>query len=68
MLVHNIALVNMGYFPDRIVVLLIGNYDDYFYDDQKVKIPPRKKIKQIGVYKYESKGGMIKTVPAVAIK
>lgn len=67
-LVHNIALVNMGYFPDRIVVLLIGNYDDYFYDDQKVKIPPGKKIKQIGVYKYESKGGMIKTVPAVAIK
>ena len=65
---HNIALAHMGYYPDRIVVLLIGDNDDYFYDGQKLKAPYGKKIKQIGIYKYESKGGMFKTVPAVAIK
>lgn len=67
-LVHNIALANMGYFPDTIIVLIIGNNDDYFYDNQKVKTPPGKKIKQIGIYKYETKDGNFKTVPAVAIK
>lgn len=67
-LADNIALAHMGYYTDRIVVLLVGNTDDYFYDDQKLKAPYGKKIKQIGIYKYESKGGMFKTVPAVAIK
>ena len=50
------------------VVLVIGNAEENFYDDQKIEISNDKKIKQIGIYKYKTKDGYDKTVPAVVIQ
>lgn len=57
-----------------------GNRDSYFgltvlfftegkvyYDDEIIKIPKGKCVRQVGVYKYETNGGMWKTVPIVSI-
>ena len=64
----NMALAETGKYPDRIMVLLI-NYDDKsYYDDQKIEVPANKCAKQIGIYKYSTKIGIEKTVPAVVIK
>ena len=49
-------------------VLLLDNNGKLFYDDEKVKIPTKKCAKQIGVYTYETKAGLQKTVPAVVIE
>jgi hypothetical protein len=64
----NIALAETGKYPDQIMILLI-NYDNKsYYDDQKIKIPANKCARQIGTYKYETKMGINKTVPAVIIE
>jgi len=64
----NMALAETGKFPDRIMVLLI-NYDGKsYYDNQKIGIPTNQCAKQIGTYKYTTKMGIDKTVPAVVIK
>ena len=39
-----------------------------YYDDQIIKIPSGKCVKQIGVYKYQTKDGFEKTVPIVDIR
>ena len=67
-LYQNVALAKIGDFPNDIVILLLGNEDDYFYDDQKIQIASGKAIKQVGIYKYETKNEDFKTVPAIAIK
>lgn len=64
----NIALVKAGSFPNEFLMLLIGEDDDLFYDNQKINIPEGKFAKQVGIYQYDSKGGEVKTVPAVKIK
>ena len=65
---NNIALATIEEGYSYIVVLLIGTQYDYFYDDQRIRVPSGKQIKQIGIYKYETKDGNFKTVSAVAIK
>ena len=50
------------------VVLLIGNRDKLFYDNEIVKNPAKHCAKQIGVYTYQAKDETIKTVPAVSIE
>lgn len=64
----NIALVKSGSFPNEILMLLIGEDDDLYYDNQKINLPEGKSAKQVGIYQYNSKGGELKTVPAVKIK
>ena len=64
----NMALAETVQFPEGILVLLI-NYDNKsYYDDQKIRIPPNKCARQIGIYNYTSQMGVIKTVPAVVIE
>lgn len=55
------------YDSDRILVLLIGDEKDNFYDQQKINIPSGKAVKRIGTYTYPTKAST-KTVPAVEIK
>ena len=64
----NTALVKAGVFPNEILMLLIGNDDDLYYDNQKINIPEGKAAKQVGVYQYNTKSGELKTIPAVKIK
>lgn len=64
----NIALVKSGTFPNEILMLLIGDDDDLYYDNQKINIPNGKVAKQVGIYQYNTKSGELRTIPAVKIK
>lgn len=64
----NTALVKAGSFPNEILMLLIGDDDDLYYDNQKINIPEGKSAKQVGIYQYNTKNGELKTIPAVKIK
>jgi tetratricopeptide (TPR) repeat protein len=70
----NVAVAGMGYMPDGEIVLFIGNPDDKFYERQNIRIPPGKKIKQVGTCRVKCKlkkqgfDGATKIIPAVIIK
>ena len=50
-----------------ITVMIIGNENDHFYDDQIIKKTSGKKFYQVGTYKYQTKSEDFKTVPMVAL-
>lgn len=50
------------------IILLLDNNGKFFYDGEKIKMPTKKCAKQIGVYTYETKAEIQKTVPAVIIE
>ena len=50
------------------LVLLIDENGRLFYDGEIVKNPTKKCAKQIGVYQYQTKAEIMKTVPAVIIE
>lgn len=50
------------------VVLIIASDDSHYYDDQVVKKSSGKKFMQVGTYRYETKQGFVKTVPAVVLQ
>ena len=50
-----------------ITVMIIGNENDHFYDDQIIKKTSVKKFYQVGTYKYQTKSEDFKTVPIVAL-
>ena len=64
----NAALVKAGSFSNEILMLLLGDDDDLYYDEQKISIPEGKSAKQAGIYQYTAKSGQLKTIPAVKIK
>lgn len=49
------------------VVLFVNDEGKYYYDDEIIKIPSGKCIRQVGVYRYPTKSGFEKTVPVVKI-
>lgn len=53
--------------PTGIVVLLINEEGNYYYDDQIIKVPTGKCARQVGVYTYPTKMEIEKTVPIVKI-
>ena len=53
---------------DDILVLMLGDENTHFYDEQKITIPNGKCAKQVGTYQYNAKNGVMKTVPVVIIK
>lgn len=50
-----------------LVVLFRNETPNSFYDEQRIKVPNGKCVRQIGVYKYETNLGSYKTVPVVCI-
>ena len=50
-----------------ITVMIIGNENDHFYDEQIIKKTSGKKFYQVGTYKYQTKSEDFKTVPIVAL-
>ena len=64
----NTALAKAGNFPNEILMLIVGDDDDLYYDDQKINIPEGKAAIQVGIYQYNTKSGELKTIPAVKIK
>ena len=49
------------------VVLLLPETDNGYYDDQSITVPRGKSLMQIGIFKYENKEEMVKTVPIVKV-
>lgn len=54
--------------PTGLVVLFLNKEGVSYYDDQVIKVPTGKCVKQIGTYKYLTKTGFEKTVPVVDIR
>lgn len=67
-LAHAKTLPNAIYDENEILVLLLGDENASYYDDQKINIPKGMCAKQVGTYQYESRELGMKTVPAVTIK
>lgn len=49
------------------LVLLIGDENTHFYDDQIVKVKSGQVVRHIGTYQYETRMEMAKTVPVIKI-
>ena len=49
------------------VYLIVSNQKNAYYDDQIIKLPKGKLFRQVGVYKYPTQKGNIKTVPIIMI-
>lgn len=68
-LAQNAALVsgesNYGYRGQT--YLLINQQNEYYYDEEIIKVPQGKVLRQIGVYQYVTRAEMSKTVPVVMI-
>ena len=56
------------YDREEILVLLLGDKNTSYYDDQKINIPEGKSLKHVGMFQYEAQNGNNRTVPAVEIK
>lgn len=67
-LAHALTKPNEIFDENRTLVLILGDENTHYYDDQKIDIPKGLCAKQIGTYKYKTKEDLYKTVPAVEIK
>ena len=45
--------------------LLVNDESKLYYDDEKVTVPSGKIARQVGIFQYETKGGVSKTVPII---
>lgn len=48
-----------------ILYLLVNKENKFYYDDEIINTPKNNVVRQIGVYRYTSKNGDLKTVPIV---
>lgn len=60
------ALANEEY--GGLTVLFLNENGASYYDDQIIKVPVGKCVRQLGIYKYITKSGFEKTVPIVGIR
>lgn len=49
------------------VYLLTNENDKYYYDDEIIAVPANKVVRQVGIYKYNTKSDFGKTVPIIQI-
>ncbi len=49
------------------VCLLINSEGKYYYDDEIIKVPKGKVVRQVGIYQYPTNNNSIKTVPIIKI-
>lgn len=54
--------------PTGLTVLFLNDDGASHYDDQVIKVPAGKCVRQLGTYKYPTKSGFEKTVPIVGIR
>ena len=55
------------YLPGELTVLITNDSGEYYYDDQIIKTAKNKCFKQVGIYRYDSRAGIEKTVPIVKL-
>lgn len=58
---------NSVYDFSGMAVLFLAEEDLSYYDDQVINVPDKKRVLQIGTYRYETHAGIEKTVPVVRI-
>lgn len=64
-----LAIEINGYGISTGMIALFYSEDGYsYYDNQIIKVPKDKCVKQIGVFRYTTKAGTEKTVPVVNIR
>ncbi|MBQ9138164.1 MAG: hypothetical protein IJX65_05985 [Alistipes sp.] len=56
-----------GNITSDLLVLLINDEGAYYYDEQVVKVPLGKCMRQVGIYQYTTRLEVEKTIPAVKI-
>ncbi|MDE5572049.1 MAG: hypothetical protein K2M96_06630 [Prevotella sp.] len=56
-----------SYEYSRTIYLLTNDEGKYYYDDEVVKVPDGKVVRQIGLYQYQTKSEFNKTVPIIQI-
>lgn len=50
------------------VTYLLTNEDGkYYYDDEIIEVPVGKEVRQVGIYHYQTVGGLSRTVPIIQI-
>lgn len=49
------------------IYMLMNDEDKYYYDDEKIKVPKEKVVRQMGIYQYPTKNDIIKTVQIICI-
>ena len=54
-----------SYREKDLLVLVINDNGEYYYDDQIIKVPQGMCMRQVGIYKYSTKMNIEKTVPIV---
>ncbi len=50
-----------------LTVMIIGEEDSHFYDEQIIKTTSSKRFYQVGTYKYQAQSGDYKTVPIISL-
>ena len=48
------------------IVLLLAAENSAYYDDQVIKVPAGKVVRQVGTYRYETQNDFVKTVPIIS--
>jgi len=49
------------------IYAIVNDEKKYYYDDERIKVPKGKVVRQIGIYKYPTKNEIVKTVPIIMI-
>lgn len=57
----------LGYMRTDLLVLVTNDEGVYYYDEQTIKVPKGKCMRQVGIYKYQTKLEDWKTVPIVKL-
>ena len=57
----------LGYTNTSLLVLVTNDNGEYYYDEQVIKVPKGKCMRQVGIYKYQTKSEAWKTVPIVKL-
>ena len=56
-----------SYMSTGLLVLLTNDNGEYYYDDQVIEVPKGMCMRQVGIYKYQTRMEIDKTVPIVKL-
>ena len=49
------------------IFVITNDEGKYYYDEEIIRVPKNKVVRQVGIYKYRTNSGMDKTVPIIKI-
>ena len=47
--------------------LLVNHEGHFYYDEEIIKVPKGKKVRQVGIYRYQTRMNIEKTIPVIEI-